>query len=66
MDFTKNVRIESYSEKDLLARLCRAGADRQVDMECTSTYASRTQSYNQRERRAAESVEERKRAQTTV
>ena len=40
MDFAKNRRIESYSEKYLSRRLCGDGADGRVDMGRTNSYRS--------------------------
>ena len=41
MDFAKNLRIESYSEKYLSRRFCGDRADRRVDMEHTKSQVSR-------------------------
>ena len=41
MDFAKNLRIESYSEKCLSGRLCGDRADGRVDMGRTNSQVSR-------------------------
>ena len=41
MDFAKNLRIESYSEKYLSGHLCRDRADWRVDMGRTNSQVSR-------------------------
>ena len=41
MDFAKNIRIESYSEKYLSGRLCGDRADRWVDTGHTNSQVSR-------------------------
>ena len=38
VDFAKNLRIESYSEKYLSRRLCGDRADGRVDIEHTNSY----------------------------